>query len=61
LLCSPTVGFKTKTSWAGLLPIGNQTARELYFWLWGKDDSPSDDLVIWLNVRAPEWHGAPRG
>lgn len=50
---SPTLPFKTKTSWAGNIEITGKTISDkpsLFFWLWGKDDTKaSDDLVIWLN------------
>lgn len=45
----PTVNFTVPTSWAGLLPTGSDKSRNLFFWLWGKDKTASDDLVVWLN------------
>lgn len=50
----PSLPFKTKTSWAGNMPVGehkNGKERAFYFWLWGKDgiNDKDTDLVIWLN------------
>lgn len=50
---SPSIPFKTKTSWAGNIAISGDGVSDdpsLFFWLWGKDDKEAgDDLVIWLN------------
>lgn len=47
----PTLPFKTKTSWAGLMPVSGPKTHDasVFFWLWGQDAQVSgDDLVIWL-------------
>ncbi|KAK6542475.1 hypothetical protein TWF694_006428 [Orbilia ellipsospora] len=47
----PDVKFNIPESYAGLLPIGNDDSRQLYFWYFPTtgDSKAEDDLVIWLN------------
>ncbi|PWN32651.1 alpha/beta-hydrolase [Meira miltonrushii] len=47
----PTLPFRTKTSWAGMMPLTGPkiTNASVFFWLWGQDATVSgEDLVIWL-------------
>lgn len=49
----PLLPFKTKTSWAGNIPIPDTPTVKngsLFFWLWGQDSiQPSENLAIWFN------------
>jgi hypothetical protein len=49
----PEVDFDIGESYAGLLPISNNTdAPQLYFWYFPTTNpAGKDDLTIWLNVR----------
>lgn len=47
----PTLPFKTKTSWAGMMPLSGPkiSNASVFFWLWGQDALVSgEDLIIWL-------------
>lgn len=46
----PTLPFRTKNSWAGLIPITPGKDTSFYFYLWGNDGVTSaEEIVIWLN------------
>ncbi|KAJ1323186.1 carboxypeptidase D [Microdochium nivale] len=46
----PEVDFDIGESYAGLMPIGQDKARSLYFWFFPTaDPKGKDDIVIWLN------------
>ncbi|EPQ61415.1 hypothetical protein GLOTRDRAFT_30246 [Gloeophyllum trabeum ATCC 11539] len=48
----PLVTFELQDSWAGRLPISNNSneSRELFFWYWpSSQPSESEFLTIWLN------------
>lgn len=37
-------------SYAGLLPLGNDTDNELFFWFWPTTNDAADkEILIWLN------------
>ena len=48
----PDVDFDIGESYAGLLPISQNTSetRELYFWFFPSENTEaSDEILIWLN------------
>ncbi|RFU80036.1 carboxypeptidase cpds [Trichoderma arundinaceum] len=46
----PSVSFDAGESYAGSLPLGNDTSSNLFFWFWPTaDPEPRDEIVIWLN------------
>ncbi|KZT30601.1 alpha/beta-hydrolase [Neolentinus lepideus HHB14362 ss-1] len=48
----PLVTWQLQDSWAGRLPISNESSesRELFFWYWPSSESGSSEfLTIWLN------------
>jgi carboxypeptidase D len=46
----PTLGLKTKNSWAGLIPATADKESSFFFWMWGNDGPKgSDSIVIWMN------------
>lgn len=46
----PDVSFEAGESYAGSLPLGNDTNSNLFFWFWPTTDlTPREEIVIWLN------------
>ncbi|KAK7727935.1 hypothetical protein SLS53_008033 [Cytospora paraplurivora] len=48
----PDVDFDVGESYAGLIPLGNSTTDEFYFWFYpstNKDKAVDDEILIWLN------------
>ncbi|PON20075.1 carboxypeptidase cpdS [Trichoderma gamsii] len=46
----PDVSFEAGESYAGILPLGNDTNSNLFFWFWpNTDHTPREEIVIWLN------------
>lgn len=46
----PDVDFDVGESYAGLMPLGNSTEDEFYFWFFPSTNAAADgEILIWLN------------
>lgn len=46
----PDVDYDVGESYAGLIPLGDSTTDEFYFWFFPSDNKAADDeILIWLN------------